>query len=679
LAGIVALGASAAPGLADSGEPDERLRIEGLRVFGGERTWHSMRAFRVDWDLPDPDSQALIDGVGYRIEDADGEVVVPAVHVGDDGNALEGIKVPPSPGAYTLAIWLEGPAGAGPPAEATLRFDDVAPAPVRPLPPQGWVKAGAEALVRIEHPAAPWPIAGIRGYAIALERGSGAMPCERAGSCTEAETDLRGGAGDDWIALRPLAEGVNVVRVLAVSGAGVSSAEVGSAELRVDGSAPAVRFGPLPQGWSDAPVQVRALASDELSGMDPAPGSNALTALSVDGDPPQLAAGDAALVTVRGDGVHVLSASARDAAGNATWDGAGTASPTALVRIDESPPRVAFAQSQDPMQPERIEASVADSLSGPGERGWIEVRPAGTRLPYLPLPTRMLAGRLVAVWDSDSYPAGKYEFRAVGFDAAGNRAVGESRESGSKMELASPLKTQTRVQLGFGGASLTVQRCVRHAGRVRCRRRRIASLDRRPAAARIGFGRGMRLSGRLSSAAGAPLGGLPLSVIEDIDPGGEASERTTTVRTRADGTFSTRLAPGPSRRVRVAFAGGALLSASASRTLRLGVRSAVRLHVSAPTARVGGAPVLFSGSVAPADPAGSTATHSVELQYRLSSGPWGEFGSVETDARGRFRYPYAFSDDDSRGVRFQFRALVPRQPGWPYAAGASLPVFVSGR
>ena len=455
---------------------------------------------------------------------------------------------------------------------------------------------------------------------------------------------------------------------------------LGSAELRVDGGAPAVRFGPLPQGWSDVPVQVRAFASDELSGMDPAPGSNALTALSVDGEPPQFAAGGAALVTVRGDGVHLLSASARDAAGNATWDGAAAASPTALVRIDESPPRVAFAQSQDPTQPERIEASVADSLSGPGERGRIEVRPAGTRLPYLPLPTRVLAGRLVAVWDSDSYPAGRYEFRAVGFDAAGNRADGESREGGSKMELASPLKTQTRVQLGFGGASLTVQRCARRAARVRCRRRRIASLDRRPAAARIRFGRGMRLSGRLSSAPGAPLGGLPVSVIEELDPGGGASERTTTVRTRDDGTFSTRLAPGPSRRVRVAFAGGALLSASASRTLRLGVRSAVR----APRLRPDGKGRRRPG---PLQRLGRTGGPS-----RIHRGPLGRaavppllrpLGRVPQRRRptpaAASAIPTPSATTTAAASASSSAPSSPRQPGWPYAAGASLPVFVTGR
>ena len=52
--------------------------------------------------------------------------------------------------------------------------------------------------------------------------------------------------------------------------------------------------------------------------------------------------------------------------------------------------------------------------------------------------------------------------------------------------------------------------------------------------------------------------------------------------------------------------------------------------------------------------------------------------SVQTDGNGRFRFPYAFSDDDSRGVRFLFRAYAPPQPGWPYEPAASRPVAVTG-
>jgi hypothetical protein len=69
---------------------------------------------------------------------------------------------------------------------------------------------------------------------------------------------------------------------------------------------------------------------------------------------------------------------------------------------------------------------------------------------------------------------------------------------------------------------------------------------------------------------------------------------------------------------------------------------------------------------------------SVQLQFRAPGLAWAEFRTVQTDRHGRFRYPYRFSDDDSRGVRFRFRAFVPTQSDWPYEPGGSRPVAVRG-
>jgi hypothetical protein len=672
---VLALG-SAAPSFGDpGGETDERLRIQELRVLGGEEAWHPTPEFRVSWDPPGGGTaHPAVLAIDYLVEDAAGEVVVPVTRIADGGNAIGPVEVPPLAGEYVLSVWLEGVAGAGPPARATLRFDDTRPAPVQPIAPRGWLKAGEGVSVRIEHPAAPWPLSGIRGYAVAVDRGSAEPPCAQADFCAEPEVDLAGGAEDDWISLGPLAEGTSFARVVAVSGSGMRSGSVGNVELRADGSPPAVHLAPLPDGWSDGPVSVRATASDAESGMEPADDSMAATAIAVDGRTQALAPGDTALATVHSEGVHVVDASARDAVGNATWEDDDETPASALVRIDQTVPRVAFAASQDPAEPERIEALVPDLLSGPSaSRGSIAVRPAGSRQPFTPIPTEVSTGRLVALWESDAYPAGLYEFRATGYDAAGNRATTEEREGGGRMELRSPLKRPTRIALGFGGARLTAQRCRRVRGRVRCRRRQIVPLDRRPAQDRVRFGRAVPMTGKLEAADGESLADMPVTVIEEFDAGADTGPRTTTVETRDDGSFLARLPRGPSRLVRVAFAGDRLRSRAGSRMLRLAVAATVTLRASAATATVGGAPVLFSGSVAPAGPG-----HPVELQFRVAGQPWSEFRTVETDAHGRFRYAYSFSDDDSRGVRFQFRARAPRQAGWPYATGASLPVVVTG-
>jgi hypothetical protein len=150
------------------------------------------------------------------------------------------------------------------------------------------------------------------------------------------------------------------------------------------------------------------------------------------------------------------------------------------------------------------------------------------------------------------------------------------------------------------------------------------------------------------------------------------------VETGPDGTFLTHLPPGPSRSVQVSFAGTKLLTRAGGRTLQLDVRTAVRLDASSASAAIGGAPVIFTGQIAHDDATIPAEGRPVELQFRVGGAPWSEFRTIQTDAHGRFRYPYAFSDDDSHGVRFQFRASAPAQPGWPYAPGTSRPVAVTG-
>jgi hypothetical protein len=369
------------------------------------------------------------------------------------------------------------------------------------------------------------------------------------------------------------------------------------------------------------------------------------TAIAVDGAPASSTPGDVVSTWVAGNGVHRLEYLARDAAGNVADGRAGAAGPaTAAVRIDEDPPTVAFAPAQDPTEPERIEATVSDPLSGPSrDRGWIGVRRAGTAERFAQLPTQVAAERLVARWDSDSYPPGTYEFLATGFDLAGNAGAGTHRAHSGKMVLRNPLKVPTLLEAGFVG------------------KRADPGLSRR-----VRYGRGVRFGGRLRTTAGVAAAGVEVAVTEVFAGGSEPSRRTTITRTRGDGRFGVRLAPGPTREVFASFAGSRTLSRAASPSVRLEVPAFVRFKASAVVARVGGAPVVFRGRVLGAGAkAGAVAGLPVELQFRFRGGGWSEFRTVETDARGRFRYAYRFSDDDSRGVRFQFRA--------------SRPVLVAGR
>jgi hypothetical protein len=664
--------------LAGAADADQatQLRPINLRVLGGETVWHADNAFRLDWERPPIADQGFpISAVKYRVRDAVGSVVVGETGLPAEATTIGLIHVP-TLGTYRADVWLEGPNGEhGPEVSATLLFDDIRPGPARPLAPAGWVTADRAAL-RIEPPAGPQPISGIRGYAVSVDRGSESEPCAGPDRCSPAETDLWAGPDSDTIALGLLPEGPNIVRAVAISGSGMRSLETRSAIVRVDKTLPAVSLAGVPRGWANGPVRLEAAATDALSGMAPSGSAGPYMAIAIDGGVPRVEPGASTVATVSGEGPHSVAVYARDAAGNVDAESA----PLATVRIDTTPPAVAFARSQDPAEPERIEATVGDLLSGPDPaRGSIALRPAGSRQRFEPLATAVSAGRLVAHWNSDGFPAGSYEFRATGYDAAGNATSTDRRQNGTRMVLANPLKTPTRIQAGFGGRQPVLKRCTSDSGRRRCRHQAIEPFERRPTARTMPYGRGVVFGGRLTSASGSPLAGLPVEVVESFDAGAGSSQRTTTVHTAGDGTFLTHLAPGPNRSVEAVFAGNRVLTQATGASVRLQVLGGVRLHVSATAAQVGGAPVIFSGRVGDLGASIPVGGRPVELQFRIPGSDWSEFRTVQTDSHGRYRYAYSFSDDDSRGVRFQFRAYAAAQDGWPYEPGTSKPVFVTGR
>jgi 5-hydroxyisourate hydrolase-like protein (transthyretin family) len=593
--------------------------------------------FRFDWRLP-PAPGTTVEAA-YRVYDPSGRLTQEATRPLQ--NLSYPIPLPPIPGVYTLEAWFQNESGEhGPHTTVSIPFDNEAPPPPL-LQSKGWVMGIDGASLGLAPPGGPLPLAGIAGYAVSTDRGTGSSPCARQTRCDVAELDVGTAAGGS-APLGILPEGINFVRAVTVSGSGVASAPA-TAEVRVDSSVPRVALQGVPSAWSNRPVRLAAIADDGLSGMQASGLGGPFTAIAVNGRPPTRAPGNAVAVTVGGNGIHRVEYFARDAAGNIA-DGVGGAPPpaSATVRIDEDPPRVAFAPAQDPAEPERIEAFVSDSLAGPSEeRGWIGVRPAGSRARFEQLPTRIVSGRLVAHWDSDSYPPGKYEFLATGFDRAGNSAAGGDRLRGGRMVLVNPLKRSTALE---------------------------ARLHRRDS----------RLAGRLRTLLGVPAAGEKIEIVEVFARGSAASRRITSVRTDADGKFATRLAAGPSREVFALFAGSRTLTRATSEKARLELPTAIRFRASAASARIGGRPVVFSGRVRSVGVA-RVAGLPVELQFRFRGSGWREFRTVETDARGRFRYPYRFSDDDSRGVRFQFRAYVKGRERWPYEPGSSRPVAVLGR
>ncbi len=628
-----------------------------LRVLGGEETWHATPSFTLRWRNP-----AGVAAVQYRVLDPAGTVSVADTRISWAASAIEGLHVPFVPGAYTAEVQLEGVNHeVGAPVSATLRFDRTPPGRVEPLRPRGWIgRAALPYILRIAHPDGARPLSGIRGYAVSIDRAPEGSPCAGRHTCEEAETDLRGGESDDSIAIADLPEGASYAHAVAVSGSGMRSALVGTTVLRVDKTDPVTRLSGAPSGWVNGPVTLTARASDAGSGMTadgygPAP----ITALQIDGGPPITAAGDTATATAISSGIHTVAHYARDAAGNVADGGVANGKlnhqpEETVVRIDRGAPGLAFANAQDPRDPERIEARAFDSLSGlDRSRALISVRRAWSRERFHGLPTVIANGVLSARWDSDTHPPDEYEFRALVRDLAGNEVSTSSRANGAPMRLRSPLKVPTRLLVGFGGD--------------------------RVAASTVPYGRRASFRGRLIAGRRAPLSGAPVRVIERFEEGAEPRERTSVVRTDEGGDFHLRLLPGPSREVVAEVAPAPTLRGASSEPLKLGVRTSLRFGVSAATAEIGGAPIVFTGRVGAAGATIPPEGKAVELQFRLPGSRWSEFRTIRTDRQGRFRYPYRFVDDDSHGARFRFRAFAPAQAGWPFEPAGSRPVAVRGR
>jgi hypothetical protein len=653
-AGLALVATMASPAFANPPRPPD------LRVVGGTDVWHPENRFSLSWTSPAPASPVLT-MTHYRIRDPQGTTIDES-QLSWIGDGIGPLIVPATPGAYSAEVWFEDAGGEqGPAATVPLRFDDVRPPPIEPQPVASWVGRTAFPLrVRLGHPSGPLPLSGIRGYAVAINAAPGGGPCVAADRCSDAETTLRGGVAGDELEIGTLPEGTSYLHAVAVSGSGMKSATVGQAVLRVDTTDPIAQLTGLPPGWTNRAVRLTASAADTGSGMErdgqgPAP----FTAIQVDGGAPSIGLGGASGASVVEEGVHRIAYYARDLAGNVN-DGAETngianrAPRTASVKIDRTPPSVAFANAEDPRDPELLRARIADRLAGPDpSRGSIGVRPAGSGDRFEALPaTPGAPGELRARWDSDACPPGNYEFRALGYDAAGNVAATTHRLNGGPMVLSNPLKATTTLRAGFRG----------HGSR-----------------RAVPYGRRVLLSGRLIAGRSSPLGGVPVRVIERFAAGAHPAVQTSTVTTAPDGAFSIRTDPGPSRTIAIGFDGSPTLARSAARSLQLGVRSQVRLRASAGVATVGGAPLIFRGRLVAAPGEIPASGRSIELQFRLPGLPWAEFRTVQTDSRGRFRYAYRFSDDDSRGARFQFRAYVAKQADWPYEAASSRPVLVRGK
>jgi hypothetical protein len=335
------------------------------------------------------------------------------------------------------------------------------------------------------------------------------------------------------------------------------------------------------------------------------------------------------------DGANALSVCAVDFAGNRTCS-------EHTVHIDNSPPAITFAISQDPEDPELVRAAVGDPTSGV-RSGRILYRPVGQTL-WRPLDTRLQPGALTARVDSTSNPAGEYEFMAEATDVAGNVGRSTTRADGRPMVLWFPLKSRVRLSahLAPGGSSRLT----------------------------IAYGRSSKVAGRLRDASGRPLADEPITVTEHFGAGALIDRRVRTVRTDRDGLWGERLPPGPSRRVTAAYGGTTRYLSDETSAGALRVKTKATLHLS--RRRVPeGRRVVFRGRVAHLAARIPAGGKLVELQVKDGSHWHTVRQAFYTRATGRYRMRYRFARFYTSNVAYRFRIKVLRELGWPYKAPVS--------
>ena len=370
-------------------------------------------------------------------------------------------------------------------------------------------------------------------------------------------------------------------------------------------------------------------------------------------------------VEVPAAGIYSLRLWLRDEAGN---EDPGTAV-TLPLRFDDVPPKAAFPV--DPPQDE-LRADVSDAHSGPASGQLFYRRLDVDR--WTELPTRLRAtgpgaAQLVAPMPELGY--GTYVFRAEVADGAGNTVSTTLRADGTQMAVhkAPPPYVPQLVAPQVKAPEANAPRAKTHLfAHLRGGTARRDSLT-------VPYGAAAALRGRLTDAEGAGLGGRRLVVVSRPSRGALVHASSAATVTGPHGRFKLRLAPGTTRRITVAFRGGAGLLPARRPALQLRVRSGISLRA-APLALRTGQAVRLSGRVSSRGAPIPRRGKLVAIQYlEDATNRWRPVLVTRSDHDGRFHARYRFRYVSGRAT-IRLRATALAEERWPYAPGSSPPVTV---
>jgi len=624
-----------------------------LRVTGGS-DWRPANGFDLEWRMPQGQVAPIIGAVYVLLDPDTGEQAEVGYFEGEveQGGPIE----VPAVGEHEVVVFLLDAAyNMGATATTTLRFDDRPPSDVAPEPPSGWVSSDELPLRQeIQRAEAGGP-SGVSGYSLAVSREGPRPPCET-GICLAPELTLKGGADQRTGSIGGLDEGTHWISAVAVSGAHKASLEPGSTMVEVDRTPPESTISGVPENWVNRPVTLTVHSTDALSGMAAEPGiDDGRPATFLETDPYGIreSPGGTGVFTVASEGINQVRYWARDLAGNANDgergpNGAQHSAPgRATVRIDMTGPEAEFESARDAENPERVVLRATDRDSGVTSAS-VSIAPVGRDVSSKLTVSRNPDGDFETRIPSDDMPPGAYELFAEVTDRAGNVTRTDRTETGSRMTLTLPLKDQTSLTAGFRGGKAKTK----------------GAYGSRPV-----------IEGRLASGITA-LQNQVLVVTETFAKGGRPEVRTSVVRTDGDGRYRAILGRGPSRTVRVAFAGTPRLARTVSRSLGLTVKGRITFKIKKKKV-LNGAGVKMTGRVGFAGALRPSRGKLVAIQFLdPSRGKWRPVEVLRTRRSGRFSFRYRFRTIAS-AQRILFRAASLPEAGWPYAHSTSKPRSVT--
>jgi hypothetical protein len=666
-------------------------------VEGGEG-WHTIDGFTIHW--ANPSSAAPITRAYYSLCEPGGERCTSGSQDGSGITQLTGISVG-QPGDYTIRVWLMD--GAGNVSEAKseplhLKFDNVPPAQAAPQHRNGWVdKAHADDVEQRIEPSGKVPVSGIAGYGLTSD-----------GSAPGGSVDIQASGDDGYAALaklHDLPEGTTTVKARAISGAGIPSGQVGSTDIHVDLTPPTVSAvnAPDAQSWSRRPATVllEARDPDELSGMASGPDDRDIEAggyvvYAVDGAAPERARGPrrdlgpdgrlgyarsvTATVGIATDGVHSVTYSAFDVAGNRSTEG------TVTVKIDQTPPELAVFEPQERTDPRRIAVAASDRTSGLGDSATIKLRRLSpTRGSWITLQAARREDHYFAHVDNTLLPEGDYEFQASVPDQAGNEAIATADRQGRE-EVIHISPTQigpytTIVQDGGAPSSgldgedqgASVDTVVR-AWAIKTSCVQLRSVKTCPSSSesrtlvhelRVPFGRRAATKGVLTTAAGSPLADAEITVLERLAMAGGQYLAVASVRTNSSGAFKYTAPAGSSRTLDFHYRGDSKYK-HADDQVALRVPAAVTISASRHAVR-NGQRVRFSGKLRGRPYPERGKVLDLQAYYRHK---WRTFATPRAARGGKWERMYRFGA--TRGVvLYKFRVRVRATSDYPFELGYS--------